>query len=111
MTEVYILLPSTSEFSATLGVPVREVDELERLGLTLLVVLLFLGLFLGSDLLVLRLGESSGDVRVVSELTNLDVLLGAGSVGVATRRLRECEKDYLHRKAISIFVILFGWIY
>lgn len=65
------LHPRTSDFSSTLQVKVSVVDELASLSNVSLVVGSLLGVFLVTDLLVLGLCQTVGDVRARGQLSGL----------------------------------------
>ena len=77
-----LLLPVLTEFCSALGVPFGKVDVLEGLVQVLLVVVLPLFDFVRANLFVLSLAQSIGNVRIVCNLTNLQVLGFSGAVVV-----------------------------
>ena len=82
VAEVGELHPGAVLVRSALRVEFRVVHEHARLGHVLLVVGGLLGVGVGPDLLVLRLGEAGGNVRLPGEGAGLEVLLRAGAVFV-----------------------------
>lgn len=77
VTEGNTLFPVTTGISSPLLVKIGVILELERLGNVLLVVRCFLGGILVTKLLVLGSIQSIGNVRVLSDLSLLDLLCSA----------------------------------
>ena len=65
--------PASSLASSALEVEVSEVNELEGLGNILLVVGFLLGLLVGTDGVVLRSGQTIGNVSIGSNGSGLDL--------------------------------------
>ena len=82
VSEVGGLQPISALSSSALKVPVCEVDELSSLGNVLGVVGILLLIGVGTDSLILGLGEARWDVRSVGEGSGLNVLLASGTVVV-----------------------------
>jgi hypothetical protein len=65
--------PLVTDISSAVQVPLGEVDVFAGLGNVLLVVLVFLGLVLAADFSVLRSTQAFGNIRVGSDLANLQL--------------------------------------
>lgn len=76
------VVPAILKVGSTGKVELGVVEELSGLVHIPLVVGSLLGLFIGTDLFVLCLGQAQWDVRPLCKLTNFDVLFVAGSVFV-----------------------------
>ena len=82
MSEVWKVHPVSILFSSTLEVKLSVVLENTSLLDVPVVVGGLLGGGVGTNLLVLSLGQTGGDVRLLGEGTSLNVLLSAGTVVV-----------------------------